>query len=47
MAEVISGLDDFIVMQSGDRLLICPKSEEQAIKRYVSDVKHDIGDDFV
>jgi mannose-1-phosphate guanylyltransferase len=47
MAAVISGLDDFIVIQSGDRLLICPKSEEQAIKRYVSDVKHDIGDDFV
>ncbi len=35
---VIQGLDDYIVVESGDVLLICKKSEEQRIKQFVTDV---------
>ncbi len=41
---VISGLEDYIVIQDEDRILICPRSEEQDIKRMVNDVKVDFGD---
>lgn len=40
------GLRDYIVADTGDVLLICPKSEEQRIKSIVSDVKLAHGDKF-
>lgn len=36
---VLRGLDDFILVQTDQCLLVCPKSEEQGIKQIVSDVK--------
>lgn len=44
---VISGLNDYIVADSGDVLLICPKSEEQRIKQYVNDAKASFGDKYL
>ncbi len=40
----ISGMNDYIIIQDGDRILVCPRSEEQEIKRIVNDVKMDFGD---
>lgn len=36
---VVAGLHDYIIADSGDVLLICPKSEEQKIKQMVNDVR--------
>lgn len=36
---VVEGLQDYIVADSGDVLLICPKSQEQRIKQFVNDAK--------
>lgn len=36
---VVSGLNDYIVADSDDVLLVCPKSEEQRIKQIVNDVE--------
>ncbi|MDE5649581.1 MAG: mannose-1-phosphate guanylyltransferase, partial [Duncaniella sp.] len=36
---VVHGLKDYIIADTGDVLLICPKSEEQRIKQMVNDVK--------
>ncbi|MFT6849974.1 MAG: mannose-1-phosphate guanylyltransferase [Sphingobacteriales bacterium] len=36
---VLQGLKDFIVVDTGDALLVCKKSEEQKIKQMVADVK--------
>ena len=44
---VLSGLEDYIVADSGDVLLICPKSEEQKIKQMVNDVKIAYGDRYL
>lgn len=44
---VISGLEDYIVIQDETRILVCPRSEEQTIKQFVNDVKMDIGDQYV
>lgn len=44
---VIDGLQDFIVADSGDVLLICPKAEEQQIRRVVNDVKVNYGDKYL
>jgi mannose-1-phosphate guanylyltransferase len=38
---VIKGLDDFIVIDEGDVLLICPKNREQEIKAITQDLKRD------
>jgi mannose-1-phosphate guanylyltransferase len=38
---VIKGLEDFIVIDEGDVLLICPKSREQEIKAITADLKRD------
>ena len=47
VVAVIDGLEDFIVIQSEDRLLICPRDKEQDIKQYVNDVKVKLGDKHV
>ena len=44
---VIEGLEDYIVVDSGDVLMICPKSGEQNIKKFIDDVKYKIGDKFI
>lgn len=37
---VIEGLTDYIVVDSGDKLLICRKTEEQRIKQFVNDIQN-------
>ncbi len=44
---VVDGLEDYIIADSGDVLLICPKSEEQRIKQMVNDVKITYGDKYI
>ena len=36
---VIQGLEDFIVVETKDALLICKRSEEQQVKKFLSDIK--------
>lgn len=43
---VANGLKDYIVADTGDVLLICPKSEEQRIKNMVNDAKMAFGDKY-
>jgi mannose-1-phosphate guanylyltransferase len=43
---VLNGLDDFIVVDTGDVLLICKKGDEQMIKEIVADVRKSHGDSF-
>lgn len=44
---VVSGLKDYIVADAGDVLLICPKAEEQDIKRMVNDVQERFEDKYL
>ena len=44
---VVQGLEDYIIADSGDVLLICPKSEEQRIKLMVNDAKIAYGDKYL
>ncbi len=44
---VIDGLDDFIVVDTDDVLMICPKSNEQNIKRFIDAVKFTKGDGYI
>ncbi len=37
---VIEGLSGFIVVDAGDKLLICRKTEEQRIKQFVNDIEN-------
>lgn len=41
---VIQGLNDYIVVDSGDALLICPKTNEQQIRQFTADIKTEFGD---
>lgn len=36
---VVAGMSDYIIADSGDVLLVCPKGEEQRIKQMVNDVE--------
>lgn len=40
---VIQGLSDYIVIDSGDSLLICPKQNEQQIRQFTTDIKTEFG----
>ncbi|MGQ1891743.1 mannose-1-phosphate guanylyltransferase [Thermophagus sp. OGC60D27] len=40
---VIQGLSDYIVVDSGDALLICPKQNEQQIRQFTTDIKTEFG----
>jgi mannose-1-phosphate guanylyltransferase len=42
---VIQGLKDYIVVQSDKSLLICPKSNEQQIRQFTTDLKTEFGSD--
>jgi len=44
---VIQGLNDYIIAESDNTLLICPKKDEQNIRQIVNDVKLKKGDSFV
>ncbi len=41
---IINGLRDYIVVDTEDVLMICPRSEEQNIRKYVDEVKYHTGD---
>ena len=43
---VLQGLEEFIVVDTGDVLMICKKDKEQEIKGIVREVKKKFGDDF-
>lgn len=40
---VVQGLDNYIVVESKEALLICPKDNEQQIRQFVTDVKTEFG----
>lgn len=44
---VASGLSDFIIADTPNALLICPKDEEQKIRQVVATVKDRFGDKFI
>ena len=44
---VAGGLEDYIIVDSGDVLLIVPRSDEQSIKEYLDDVKKKTGNKFL
>ena len=44
---VISGLKEYIVVDTDDMLMICPRSEEQNIKKYIDEVKFHNGDKHI
>ncbi len=44
---VVSGLNNFIVADAGDVLLVCPKEEEQRIKKMVNDVENRFNDKYL
>ena len=41
---VVSGLKDYIVVDTDDVLMICPRSDEQSVKSFIEDVKYHSGD---
>ncbi|WP_353128350.1 mannose-1-phosphate guanylyltransferase [Parapedobacter pyrenivorans] len=43
---IIKGLHNFIVVQSDDTLMICPKDQEQGVKQIVADVKEKFGNKY-
>ena len=45
-AAVISGLKDYIVVDTDDVLMICPRDEEQNIRKYIDEVKLNLGDKY-
>ncbi len=44
---VIDSLNDYIVVDTPDVLMICPKENEQNIKIFVDDVKFNLGDEYI
>lgn len=44
---VISGLKEYIVVDTDDVLLVCPRAEEQNIKKYIDEVKFHNGDKHI
>lgn len=44
---VVDGIKDYIIADSGDVLLICPKDEEQKIKQMVNDARALYGDKYL
>lgn len=44
---VVMGLKDFIVVESDDSLMICPRDKEQAVKQFVADVKQKFGTKYI
>ncbi len=44
---VVNGLRDYIVVDTDDVLMICPRAEEQNIKKYIDEVKFNDGDKHI
>ncbi len=44
---VISGLKEYIVVDTDDVLLICPRADEQNIKKFIDDVKYNNGEKHI
>ncbi len=44
---VIEGLDDYIVVDKENVLMICPRENEQKVKKYIEDIKFKTGDRFI
>lgn len=44
---ILQGLHDYIVIESNNTLLICPRTEEQSVKQIVADVKSNFGQRFI
>lgn len=44
---VVNGLKDYIVVDTPDALLICPRSDEQSIKNYIDDVHFNEGEKYI
>ncbi|SEM20567.1 mannose-1-phosphate guanylyltransferase [bacterium A37T11] len=44
---ILQGLRDYIVVESNNTLLICPRNQEQDVKKIVGDVKNKYGADYV
>lgn len=44
---VIQGLNNYIVSEADNALLICKKSEEQQIRKFVNDIKLKKGDEYI
>jgi len=44
---ILQGLHDFIVVESNNSLLICPRDQEQNIKQVVNDVKSKFGTKYI
>jgi mannose-1-phosphate guanylyltransferase len=44
---ILQGLHDFIVVESNNTLLICPRDQEQNVKQVVADVKSKFGPKYI
>lgn len=44
---ILQGLHNYIVVESNDTLLICPRAEEQNVKNIVADVKAKFGNKYI
>jgi len=44
---ILQGLHDYVVVESNNILLICPRSEEQNVKNITADVKAKFGNTFI
>ncbi|RZK77116.1 MAG: mannose-1-phosphate guanylyltransferase, partial [Pedobacter sp.] len=44
---ILQDLHDYIVVESNNTLLICPRTEEQRIKQIVADVKSRFGTKYI
>ncbi len=44
---ILQGLHDFIVVEANNTLLICPRSQEQNVKKVVADVKQQFGTKYI
>ena len=44
---MIDGLENYIVVERGNVLMICPRSSEQTIKAYIDEVRFKYGDKFI
>lgn len=44
---VLQGISNYIIIDTGDVLLICSREKEQEIKEYVSEIKRSKGDRFL
>lgn len=44
---VIEGLKDYVVVEEGNVLVICKKSDPKAVRRFVNDAQLNLGDEYV